>query len=78
MSKDFGQGIFTMEFISKVAEMKSITEAQQLAIKEIDRASANNDNKTKAIKLVNSSRTIKFLVINMANFSLSHQGLKTL
>ena len=78
MTKDFGQGIFTMPFITKIASMKDLSAAKQLAMQEIENASANADNKAKAIKLVRDAKTMVAFAISMSNFSLSHQGLKTL
>lgn len=78
MAKDFGQGIFTMPFITKIAGLTDLETAKHYALQEIEDSPANFDNKTKAVKLVQSAKNIRAFVIAMSNFSLSHQGLKTI
>lgn len=75
MKRDNGQGMFTMEFINEVSKMGDLARAKAAVIKAIDESGANDDNKRKGVRLVHNSRTIKQLVIGMANFSLAHQGL---
>lgn len=75
MKRDNGQGMFTMDFITEVSNMGDLGAAKAAVIKAIDASNANDDNKQKGVRLVHNSRSVKQLVIGMANFSLSHQGL---
>lgn len=76
MSKDFGQGIFDMEFINHVGTIKDVIAAKKAAIEKIDGSPATDKNKKKASAMVHKSRTVTELLFGMTNFSLSHQGLK--
>jgi len=77
MARDNGQGIFTMDFIGSIQAMP-LADASKLALEVIELSAAVPSNKTKASAMIQSSRTMKNLMIGMSNFSLSHQGLKTL
>jgi hypothetical protein len=74
--KDFGQGMFTMPFITEISAMKSLQDAKQRVANWIDDSTATPDNKAKARQLVLTSTSINRLVIGMSNFNLAHQGLK--
>lgn len=79
MSQDFGQGIFTMEMITRVSKCKILGEAKGLTLQAItDDETALPKNKIKAERLCHAARSITELAIAMSNFSLSHQGLKTI
>ena len=76
MAQDFGQGIFTMEFIKSVEDLDLI-DAKAKAYSLIHSSTANVVNRQKATKMLNDSRTMKNLLLGMSNFMLSHSGLKT-
>lgn len=78
MSRDNGQGIFTMEVITKISKMKSLAEAKSFAQEVVNNSTANDENKRKATVLIVKASSINSLAISMSNFSLSHQGLKTI
>lgn len=78
MSKDFGQGIFDMEFVNDVANVGDLQLAKSMATKKVDDSKANNDNKRSAMRMIHNSHSLKALTFGMVNFSLSHQGLKTI
>lgn len=77
MARDNGQGIFTMDFIQKVEKMP-FNEAVQAAIDRINLSTATEANKMKATQMVTKCGSVNRLLLGMSNFSLSHQGLKTL
>jgi len=78
MAKDHGQGIFTMEVIGAIAAaVKEPLDAQKaIAFKAIDESPATLQNQLKARGLVQSALSHKALMLGMANWTLSHQGLK--
>lgn len=77
MSKDYGQGIFSMELITTVSKTRDIGLAKSIVLATIDADEhALPKNKEKARIMVSQCRSITTLAINMSNFSLSHQGLK--
>lgn len=76
--KDFGQGIFDMEFINEVNDEKDFGKQKAMSIAKAKGSKATEENKTKAINMVNFAKNSKALLMAMTNFSLSHQGLKTL
>ena len=78
MSKDFGQGIFDMDFIKSLEKERNLTTAKEAAFKKIDDSKATDDNKAKARTMVSRSATVIKLLHGMTNFSLSHQGLKVI
>ena len=78
MSRDFGQGIFDMEFINSISKVKDLTQAKAMAFEKIEGAVATDENKAKAISMVSRSATLSKLLFGMTNFSLSHQGLKAI
>lgn len=78
MSKDFGQGIFSMDFIKSLERQRDLGIAREAAIKQIDESSATDENKTKARQMISKANTVQKLLLGMANFSLSHQGLKVI
>ncbi len=77
-AKDFGQGIFDMEFINQVNDEKDFGKQKAMSIAKVKGSSATDANKTKAINMINFAKNSKGLIMGMTNFSLSHQGLKTL
>ena len=78
MSKDFGQGIFDMGFINDISKIKDLTLAKSMAYEKIESTNAADENKAKAKSMVSRSATLSKLLFGMTNFSLSHQGLKTI
>lgn len=78
MSKDFGQGIFDMDFINVVAKEKDLTAAKGLAFEKVRDSRATDENKAKANSMIARSASISKLLFGMTNFSLSHQGLKSI
>ena len=77
MARDNGQGIFSMDFIKKVENM-TYNEAIQAALDRINLSTATEANKMKATQMVTKCISVNRLLLGMSNFSLSHQGLKTL
>lgn len=77
-AKDFGQGIFDMEFIHSVNGQTDLAKAKQMCMDKIEASSATDANKRKARAMVQLSNTTKNLLLGLTNFSLSHQGLKTI
>lgn len=73
--RDNGQGMFTMDFITEVSKMGDLAAARSAVIKAIDESKATDTNKQKGVRLVHNSRSVNQLIMGMANFSLSHQGL---
>jgi hypothetical protein len=79
MSKDHGQGIFTMDVITSVSKCKILGEAKGRALEAItSNETALLKNRIKAERLCHAARSVSELAIAMTNFSLSHQGLKVL
>lgn len=79
MAKDHGQGIFTMGVIGEIAAAaKEPLDAQKaIAFKAIDESGATLQNQLKARGMVQSALSHKSLMLGMANYTLSHQGMKT-
>lgn len=77
MARDNGQGIFTMDFIKSI-ERKPLPDAKVLALDVVNASPATPANKQKATTMLNNSNTLTKLLIGMSNFSLSHQGLKSM
>lgn len=77
MTRDNGQGIFTMDFITKVESM-TFNEAVLATFDLINTSSATEANKMKATQMVNKAISVRQLMQGMVNFSLSHQGMKVL
>lgn len=73
--RDNGQGMFTMDFINEISKMRDLAAAKAAVIKAINDSKANDTNKQKGVRLVHNSRSVNQLIMGMANFSLSHQGL---
>lgn len=78
MARDNGQGMFTMEFINEVASVRDLSLAKAKVTAQIDVSGATDTNKQAGMRLVHNSHSFKSLMLGLANFSLSHQGLKTL
>lgn len=76
--KDFGPGIFDMEFINEMNALDSINDIKTAAMAKIDASSANEDNKKKARSMIQLASSKMKLLMGMTNFSLSHQGLKAI
>lgn len=77
MSRDNGQGIFSMSFISSLQAMV-LCQAQEVAMQQVDASSASAANKAKATKAIQSARSTNALMLALSNFSLSHQGMKVI
>jgi hypothetical protein len=75
MARDNGQGMFTMDFINEVSRMKSLPDAKAAVHNVIDASTANDTNKQKAVSMVSKATSLRSLLVSLANFSLSHQGL---
>lgn len=78
MSKDHGQGIFTMQLITTISKTRELSMAKSLAEAAINDSTATDANKEKARELLRTSSSLKKLLFGMTNFSLSHQGMKVL
>ena len=78
MTRDFGQGMFTMPEITAISNMATLAEAKEAAYAIIMASTANADNKTKARAMVAKAMSLKSLLLGMSNFSLSHMGLATI
>lgn len=76
--KDFGPGIFDMEFINEMNELTSMNDIKTAAMAKIDASSAHEDNKKKARSMIQLANSKMKLLMGMTNFSLSHQGLKAI
>jgi hypothetical protein len=76
--KDFGQGIFDMEFIHEMNSLSDLNEIKAKCMDKINSSSATETNKKKARAMVQLANTKTKLLMGMTNFSLSHQGLKTI
>lgn len=76
--KDFGPGIFDMEFINEMNALDSINDIKTAAMAKIDASSANEDNKKRARSMIQLASSKMKLLMGMTNFSLSHQGLKAI
>lgn len=74
MKRDNGQGMFTMDFIKQVEGM-TFNEAVPAVIDRINASKATEANKMKATQMVAKAFSVRGLLLGMANFSLSHQGL---
>lgn len=80
MSKDHGQGIFTIAILTKIAERSqaSLDVQKDIASRAILESSATDENKRKATAMVLKATSHRSLMLGMSNFSLSHQGMKVL
>lgn len=76
-ARDNGQGMFSMDFICKVADMR-FEPAVALVKSHIDASTATTDNKVKAHAMVNNAKSLTKLVLGLGNFSLSHMGMKVI
>jgi len=76
MTRDNGQGIFTMTTINNIAATKNLNDARTAAHTIIEASTATVQNKKKAGEMVAKCASVKSLIFGMTNFSLSHQGLK--
>ncbi len=74
IKRDNGQGMFTMDFISRCQGLP-FSQALQAAREIVDTSTATDANKQKAHAMINKARTTNALLFGMVNFSLSHQGL---
>lgn len=77
MSRDNGQGIFSMNFISSLQAMP-LSLAQEAARQQASASSATAPNKAKAEKAIQTARSTNALMLALSNFSLSHQGMKVI
>lgn len=77
MSKDNGQGIFSMTFIASI-QNQPLMLARELAVGQVNASSARQTNKDKAMKAIGLAKNTNGLLLALSNFSLSHQGLKVL
>ena len=77
MARDFGQGIFTMEFISSIEKLDLAT-ARSKAHDVVQASSATDKNKQKAAAMLDKASNVTKLMLGMSSFSLAHQGLKVL
>lgn len=73
LAKKIGEGIFPIDFINKILNMKNLEDAKNTALEHIENSEAKEVNKNKAITLVNNATSIRSLAIAMSNFSLRHQ-----
>ncbi len=73
LAKKIGEGIFTIDFINKILDMKSLEDAKNAALDKVENSDAKEVNKNKARTLVNNAKSIRDLSIAMSNFSLKHQ-----
>ena len=73
---DRGTGMFTMEDVTAVTNMRDLEGAKNFARGIINEASATNKNVEKARRMVLTSRTIPNLAIAMSNFILAHSDGK--
>jgi hypothetical protein len=79
MSHDHGEGLFNMALINEVSKIRDIWEARGVVAAVIDQnTTATQKNVNAARVLVSKARSVHELLIAMSNFSLSHQGLKTI
>ena len=78
MAQDFGQGIFSMDTITAVTKTRELGMAKSIANAMIDSSKAQQKNIDKARALVMKANSVNRLAQGMSDFSLSHQGLKTL
>lgn len=78
MQKDFGEGIFDMEFINQAYALGDLAAAKNAAHEKIKASTANVANKMKATAMVNKAATLSKLIHGLTNFSLAHQGLKAI
>ena len=77
MSRDNGQGIFSMTFISGLQAMP-LGLAQESARQHVVASTATAANKAKAEKAIQTARSTNALMLALSNFSLSHQGMKVI
>lgn len=75
MSRDNGQGLFSMTLIASL-QVLPLGQAQEAAQRRVDESTATEANKLKATKAIHTARSTKALMLALSNFSLSHQGLK--
>lgn len=77
---DFGEGIFRMDFITIISNDKisPLAVLKQAAVNCATMSTANSKNKAAAFAMIEKAKDSKALVLGMSNFSLAHQGLKTL
>ena len=80
MAHDYGQGIFTMDVLRRVAErfQASLDVQKDIACRAINESTATDENKRKATAMVLKSTSHRALMLGMSNFSMSHQGLKVI
>lgn len=81
MAQDFGEGIFSMEVITNVSRLSpnKLASAKLMAEQAIGGATtATQKNRDKATALIAKANSVQSLAIAMSNFSLAHQGLKTI
>jgi hypothetical protein len=73
--KDFGEGIFDMQFINDAYKTGDVKKAKELCIKKIDDSKATDQNKRKAKSMVQMANGLVKLIHGLTSFSLAHQGL---
>lgn len=78
MSRDNGEGVFDMSFITNISKFTDLQDAKRTSLDRVEASTANAKNKDKARALVIKSNSINALIFGMTNFSLSHQGMKTI
>lgn len=77
MSKDHGQGIFTMDVIKRCDEL-AFGDAIVYAEMIVQQSSAKPENKAKAMKMIAHSHNRNTLLLRMSSFNLSHSGMKVI
>lgn len=75
--QDVGEGMFNMRFIASLEDLP-LEKAKELAKERAENSKAKANNVRKAIDLINKSNKVDNLMISLANFSFSHQGLGTI
>lgn len=79
MIKDYGPGIFSMSTIETVVKTRELQMAKSIALAEVHlNSTATEKNLALAETMILKAQSTLALGTGMANFSLSHQGLKVL
>ena len=81
MAKDFGQGLFTMDQITRISTIRELGPMKTAALMLLEseqNAKVTEANRHKARSMISTAPSVKSLLLGLSNFSLSHQGLKVL
>ena len=70
--------IFQMTDADAVMKIGGLEAGKKFCLDKIEKSDANKDNKAKAVRMVNKSKTSASLALGVSNFILAFESLKVI